>query len=360
VLIVVICWLAGDVAAFVDIPAPYLLTSIAIGALLAISGSVQKQFPRPVNIAAITAVGVLMGCYLDLDSARDIAEAGLGLIGAIIATLVLGLVAGLLLPRLISVDARDAVLGMVPGGSSAVVAIADEFKADLRIVAFMQYLRIALFTASVPLILVFVGAGGGDAFPSPADSLDDRFIAELKLVDADDQLLGFAELVALCVLGYVIGRLLRLPAAAFVGPMLLTVGVSLFIKQQFSPSEIFKEYLFVVIGLEIGLRFSREALRHIWRLIPGIVLAIITLALASCGISYLLSRTLDIPFIDAYLAITPADMNAALAAAVSADADLTIISTVQTLRMILGVILTPLLLRWILKRRKPVAPEPDT
>ncbi|MFD0441642.1 AbrB family transcriptional regulator [Streptomyces indonesiensis] len=40
---------------------------------------------------------------------------------------------------------------MVPGGSAAIVTCADELKADVRLVAFTQYLRVGLVATTAPL-----------------------------------------------------------------------------------------------------------------------------------------------------------------------------------------------------------------
>jgi hypothetical protein len=113
--------------------------------------------------------------------------------------------------------------------------------------------------------------------------------------------------------------------------------------------------LFVIIGLEIGLRFTRASLRQIWRLVPGIVLATIAITSASSLVTYALSVAAHVPFLDAYLATTPGGINAVLAVAASSHADLTIISTTQTLRLFVIVLLMPIFLRWLASRHKPAA-----
>jgi hypothetical protein len=354
ILIVLACWLLGAAASLVNIPAPHLLVSIVVGAVLALAGWVRTPLPRRVNIAAQAGVGALMGGYLDLDSVPAIAGVFPAICCAIITTIALSMVTGLLLPRLVPIGARDSVLGMVPGGSAAIVAVAEELKADPRIVAFMQYLRIAIVAASAPLVVMILRQWGPDeSTPRAAAALHRVPISDPQLVDSDNPLLGIAVLVALCVSGYLIGRLLRLPAAATVGPMLLTAGVLLLVRHQFTPGELASQYLFVIIGLEIGLRFTRALLRQILRLVPGIVLATIAVTSASSLVAYALSMAEHIPFLDAYLATTPGGINAVLAVAASGHAQLTIISTTQTLRLFVIVLLMPIFLRWLANRHKP-------
>ena len=350
VLIVLACWGIGELAALVNVPAPHMLISILIGAGLAIGGVVRKQVPRKMNIAAQCAVGVVMGGYLDLGSLADVGNALASLSAAIVATIGLCLVAGWMLQRLIPVDARDSVLGMVPGGSAAIISLSGDLGADSRVVAFMQYLRIAIVAASAPLIVSMVGhQSSAEPHSSPGRVALD-LANNLKLVDSPDQLLGTGGLIGLCVVGYFAAKWLRLPAAATVGPMLLAATVYLILPYDFSPSPLAKEFLFVMVGLEIGLRFTRASLRQIWRLVPGVFIAIVTVAVASAGVAALLSIVIHTTFLDAYLATTPGGINAVLAAAVNADANLSIISTVQTLRLFLIVLLTPFFLRWMATR----------
>jgi hypothetical protein len=135
--------------------------------------------------------------------------------------------------------------------------------------------------------------------------------------------------------------------------MLLSAGVLLLVRHQFTPDELASQYLFVIIGLEIGLRFTRASLRQIWRLVPGIVLATIAITSASSLVAYTLSVAAHIPFLDAYLATTPGGINAVLAVAASSHGQLTIISTTQTLRLFVIVLLMPIFLRWRANRDKP-------
>ena len=59
-------------------------------------------------------------------------------------------------------------LALVAGGASGLVALTREFGGDERMVAVIQYLRVALVTVTIPVVasLVF-GAENGAAAPGP-------------------------------------------------------------------------------------------------------------------------------------------------------------------------------------------------
>ncbi len=59
---------------------------------------------------------------------------------------------------------------MVAGGSAAIVGAAEDLGADARMVAFMQYLRLALVVLTMPLLVRFAFAPGTFHFALP-DSL---------------------------------------------------------------------------------------------------------------------------------------------------------------------------------------------
>lgn len=48
------------------------------------------------------------------------------------------------------IDRASATLGMVAGGSAAVISTAQDHNADSRTVAFLQCLRVALVAATAP------------------------------------------------------------------------------------------------------------------------------------------------------------------------------------------------------------------
>jgi uncharacterized protein len=58
------------------------------------------------------------------------------------------------------VGRATALLGMVAGGSAGVVAVADEIDADARLVAVMQYVRVALVALTIPLVAAILHAHG--------------------------------------------------------------------------------------------------------------------------------------------------------------------------------------------------------
>jgi membrane AbrB-like protein len=335
------CYLLSEFGEKVAVPAPQLVIPLLVGAVLALTGTVDRNLPSTAVRGSQAIVGVLMGSYLDPAALRAVAGTALTLTGVTVLTIVICVAVAALLARTARIGQVDATLGLIPGGSAAIVACADELGADSRLVAFTQYLRVGLVALTAPLIVTAVrgpvaAPAGPGAFPTLA-----------HLVHTPRQVAGLILLTGVCFLGVQAGRRLSLPAPALLGPMLLTALVLVTdTSHEFIPAGPLRDLAFVLVGLEVGLRFSRTSLRHIRRLLPYLIGATALVCLICAGLAWAFSAAVGMPFLDAYLATTPGGINAVLATAASAGGSVAVISTVQSLRLFVVVLLTPPLLRW--------------
>jgi membrane AbrB-like protein len=311
-----------------------LLVGLAVALLL--PGS-RTAVPRPAFIAAQATLGAMLGTFLDSSSLSSLADDWLPVAVVSVGTLVLSVAAGLVLTRTTEVDAPTGTLGMVAGGASGIVAMADELGADARLVAFMQYLRVLVVVLSIPVIVAlgFPAAGGG---PGPDDGP--------LLAGASDWLLVSAVAFA----GAWVGRLTRLPAATLLGPLLLAGAIALIWPDALEVPPLAREVAFALIGLEVGLRFTVETLRAMGRLLVPVVVAILALMAGSFLFALGLAATTSASLLESYLATTPGGLYAVLAVAFGAGADTTFVVAVQTLRLLSLVILAPFVVRWVVSR----------
>ena len=75
------------------------------------------------------------------------------------ATLGISMGAGRILARRTALDLPTATLGMIAGGASGIVTMADDLGGDDRLVAFMQYLRVLVVVLLTPLLIAIFGGG---------------------------------------------------------------------------------------------------------------------------------------------------------------------------------------------------------
>src|SRR3954468_13175549 len=154
-------------------PSRFLFAAILVGIVFALAVPGGLELPRAVFPAGQAVAGVVVGTYLHTSTLTALGTRWVAVALVTGGTLAITIGAGVLLARIAPVDPATASLGMVAGGASGIVAMADDLGADDRLVAFMQYLRLAVVVMITPLIV-------GIAFSShPAGA-----------VEGSEQLLG--------------------------------------------------------------------------------------------------------------------------------------------------------------------------
>jgi membrane AbrB-like protein len=338
-------WLAGKAG----LPSSYLFVAMIVGLGYALLAPGRFWFPRGSFQVGQAITGVAIGTFLESSTLTQLGSRWISVALVSIATLVVTIVAGLLLARIATVDRPTASLGMVAGGASGIVAMADDLGGDDRLVAFMQYFRVLVVSLLTPLLvpLVFPGthsignvAGGGPLLGSAGSWL---------LV------------IALSVAGGAAAAKLRIPAPILLGPLLLTAALTLSGAIHLEVAPLLREIGFALIGLYIGLGFERDTLRQIARLILPVCVAIFALLVACLGLGWLLTLTTHVTLLDAYLATTPGGLYAVLPIAYGSGADTTFVLAVQGLRLFVMILAAPAVVRWLLRadgrRRAAVAPS---
>ncbi|WP_055548620.1 AbrB family transcriptional regulator [Streptomyces sp. NBRC 110028] len=343
---------AGLTASAFGVPAPYLLASLLVGAALALCGVVRDRLPTPAGRASQALVGALMGSYLTPAALVSAAPVALPMTVVTAATIALSIGIAWLLARRGHISRPSAVLGMVPGGSAAIVTCADELNADVRLVAFTQYLRVGLVATTAPLAAHWMTSGRPSAASGHPGGGGITGTGLIHLVAGADQLSGLLALAAVCAVGSWAGRRLRLPTPMLIGPMLVALAATLSgAVPGFAPVGVLQNIVFVLVGLDVGVRFTRQTLRSMRRLLPPILVCMTVVSLGCAGLAWVFAGLTGTPFTDAYLATTPGGINAVLATAVSSHADVALVSTVQSLRLLVVVLVTPLIIRQLAASR---------
>ncbi|WP_405160926.1 AbrB family transcriptional regulator [Nocardia sp. NBC_01499] len=342
----------------VHFPAPQMILAILVGGALALAGKLPAPMPRQLSCGVQSMLGVLMGSYLEVSLLSSIGLALIPVLAVTVATLLISLLVAVVFARFAHVELPTATLGLLAGGSAAVVAVADDMDADPRQVAFMQYLRVALVAVSAPALGALLNNSGDSLSTQHATlggAVTNPDLPFWMIVGRGDQVAGLSIAVMLCVVGTKLGKRLSLPSPALIGPMLASaVLTALGVSHGYAPTNLFKDLLFVLIGFEVGTRFTRNVVREMARMIPGMTVTIVALSAIVAGLAFAVATFVDLELSDIYLATTPGGINAVLATAESMDANLPLITCVQSMRLLLMVLMLPLLakgMRWMTARQ---------
>jgi uncharacterized protein len=320
------------VLGLLHVPDAALFGGLIAGLVRALAVPARIAVPRAGNAAAQAVIGVSIGALVRLSTLSAVGEHWLPVLLVTVGTLLLSLGAGLLLRLQPGITPVTGAFSMIAGGASGITAMARDLGADARMVAVLQYLRVLLIVVLMPVAATTAyggtAASGSVASTGPGWPADALFTAGCVLV------------------GLVLARWTRLPVGALLGPMLVAAVVELTgLSHGATAPALLQDAAFLVIGLQVGVSFTRESLRTVGRALPFALVLIVALIAACAGLGAALSAATGAGELDAYLATTPGGLYAVLATATSSGADATFVLAVQVLRLFVMLLSAPLLAR---------------
>src|SRR5262245_53935474 len=215
--------------------------------------------------------------------------------------------------------------------------MAEHYGADPRLVAFMQYLRVVLVAVVAAIVARLFGVAPVHV---PHTIVWFPPVAWLPL----------AETLALAIVGPVIARWLRIPAGAFLVPLVLGIVLTHFglIRIELPTWLLAASYVFV--GWNVGLRFTRPLLIHVLRALPVIFGATLILIVLCGGIAVLMVWGAGVDPLIAYLVISSGGSDSIAIIVASTNVDVSFVMAMQTVRMIAVLFLAPVLTKFIAER----------
>jgi uncharacterized protein len=333
--------LIGATLAFValfrlgGLPAALLLGAMA-GAILVASFEGHVHIPPRSFILAQGVIGCLIAKAIGAVSMGTMLTQwpifliGIGAVMAFAAGL------GLLLARWKVLPGTTAIWGSSPGAATAMVLMAEAFGADIRLVAVMQYLRVA-FVGLIASIVAREWAVPGAVAPVPTDWFPALAPGPLLAT------------LAIAVGGAFIGVKSKIPA----GPLLVTLVIATALEATHIVTITLPPWLlaacYAVVGWSIGFRFTRPMVAYAARQLPRIVASIITL-MALCGaLAYALHVVVGTDPLTAYLATSPGGADSVAIIAASSKVDLPFVMTMQIGRAIVAILIGPALARFLVR-----------
>jgi membrane AbrB-like protein len=328
--ILVLAAIFSSLLMLVGFPAATLLGAMIAGIIFGVGGT-QLSVPKPAYTLAQGFAGVFIARSLTPSILIDVTAHWPFLILMTVLTLFSAFFVGWSLNRWGGVPKMPAILGSLPGMSGAMVIIAHERGIDSRIVALMQYTRLASVIVAVSLVSHFLPNMGGRA------AADD---AGIQLSDWPAVLVS----VLIAASALPAARFRWLPAASMLFPMI--IGAVL------ESSGVFHIVLldwvialvFAVIGLEVGLKFTRASLSQLARMIPGILISCIALLVIGGLLALLLRLVMPVDPLSALLATAPGSTETVAIVAVAGHADVSVVLAFQTVRMFVVVLFGPMIM----------------
>ena len=318
--------LGGWLATLVGLPLPWMLGAMVATTVASVGGA-PIALPAPLRSVMVAVLGVMLGSSFRPEILERLADWALSLSALLGYIVVAGGLSYLFFRRVAGYDRPTAYFSAMPGGFSEMVLAGGELGGDARRIALTHASRILLVVATLPFALraaLGVEAGGR---PPPGDLLAGFVAYDLAL------------LAACGLVGYLLARAVRLPAAAIVGPMVVSAAVHLGGLTVAAPPYLVVAVAQVVVGTAAGCRFADTA--------PALVLHTAAMAAGATAILVLgtlafalgLAAATELPLTALTLAFAPGGLAEMSLIALALGLDAAFVATHQIVRIFLIIIL---------------------
>lgn len=323
------------------LPAGVLLGAMLAGiGLTALDG--RLNLPSLPFLMAQALVGCLMARSLGPGLLPVLAAQWPLFLFGVVAVILFSVSLGALLARWQILPGTTAVWGSVPGAASVMVLMADAHGGDMRLVAFMQFLRVVMVASVASAVSRVVAAPDAPLLLTP------DWFPPLPLAD-------FALTLTLAAAGVLIGVKGKIPAGALLVPLFAGTALSGSGAVDFVLPPWLMVGCYVLLGWGIGLRFTRAVAIYATRKLPQLALSVLVLIGLCAALGYLLHRLAGIELLTAYLATSPGGADSIAIIATASAVDVPFVMAMQSARFLLilftGPSLARLVARWMRQTR---------
>ncbi|MBP0012805.1 MAG: AbrB family transcriptional regulator [Roseofilum sp. SBFL] len=315
------------------IPVSWLVGPMIFGLVYSLFKGEAQPLPPIFSILGQAIIALTTATRFSFDTLILAKEYALPLLGCITITGILSILNGYLLSRWAGIDKATSLLGCIPGAGPTLVALSEDLGGDAIAVAFLQYLRILMVSVIVPSLVTF----------SSSETIGQlAILPEMSTPSATLPPILNLGILALCgILGLLIGRGIKLPAAVFLGPFFLGLITFWILPYPLHvPDPIFAASL-LLFGLSIGLKFDRQVAQTLVKSVV-IQLGLVTILIAVClGIGYEFHQLTHIDTLTAILGTTPGGISAITATVIEIGGNVGLVVAMQMTRMFLILLLSP-------------------
>ncbi len=318
------------------IPAAFFMGPMVAGVIVGANGGTVRA-PRVPYLAAQTIMGLFLASAITPGVLRSFLADWPVFLTAVFLILAASAGLGWTMARTGAMPALTSIWGSWPGAATAMIVMAGEFGADARLVAFMQYFRVACVAGLASIVAAVVGVpGGGHPAAVP-------WFPPLHYQ-------AFASTLLIAAGAGVAGRVLRLPSGPFMVALAVGVVLNLLGAVEFELPRWLLTGTFALVGWSVGLHFTPEILAHAFRAFPKVLASVTAQIAFAAGVGFLLTKILGIDALTAYLATSPGAMELVAIIAASSHVDTPFVITLQMVRFLTIIAVGPPAARFLARR----------
>ncbi len=319
----------GVVAAVLGMPLAWMLGSL-IAAMLVSLGGIEVSVSKPLRSLSRGVVGMLLGASVTQETLSRVSDWPLSLLLLVLGITLICVLATAYYRYVAGFDRLTALSASLPGALNSIPMVAIELGANPRQVVLPQLFRVALVILLVPPL--FSLWQGLDVTSTTGSSRGSGWWGEYLWI----LLAGLP--------AWYFARKLRFPIPDFLGPMLVSAGLSMAGYSLVLPVWLFA-LTFVLMGTSIGARFHKMPVSQLLGT-GGHALAGTLVALAaSVVIGLCIHWLVEVPLPVAMLAVVPGGVAEMAILATALGVDPVFVTAHQLFRSILINATAPFILK---------------
>lgn len=323
----------GTLLMKMHIPIPYMLGGMTVAILYkTFVGEKAVKWPRLWRDIGLMVAGYGIGVNFNTAAWNNFLHELAGVSASTFIALGASIIIAIVTAKVTREDLKSCVIGMLPGGMTMSLLMAEEDKTiNPNVVVVMQVIRLFGVIISVPFLTVLL--------------LDAKVInSPLGMVAHAG--CHWAIFIPLTILGSFIATKLRLPTPVLLGSILATTVFNIFVGSVQPVPGFLMAPAQLSIGLFMGMILDAKRIAQTKNVLPFVIGGTALLVVISIGVAYVLSDLYGFSLVTAFLAMAPGGIAEMALAGLSMGEDVATILAYQLVRLLAINLLVPPVIEW--------------
>ncbi len=323
----------GTLLMKMHIPIPYMLGGMTVAILYkTFVGEKAVKWPRLWRDIGLMVAGYGIGVNFNTAAWNNFLHELAGVSASTFIALGASIIIAIVTAKVTREDLKSCVIGMLPGGMTMSLLMAEEDKTiNPNVVVVMQVIRLFGVIISVPFLTVLL--------------LDAKVInSPLGMVAHSGY--HWVIFIPLTILGSFIATKLRLPTPVLLGSILATTVFNIFVGSVQPVPGFLMAPAQLSIGLFMGMILDAKRIAQTKNVLPFVLGGTALLVVISIGVAYVLSDLYGFSLVTAFLAMAPGGIAEMALAGLSMGEDVATILAYQLVRLLAINLLVPPVIEW--------------
>ena len=319
-----------------------------IGAMIFTTGAALSGAPvrgsRRIRTIFIPVLGIMLGSSFTPETLGQVSSWVPSVVTMLLFVVIVVAAVGVFLHKAMGFGPVSAYFSATPGGLATMVVIGGEMGGDERRIGLTHSIRIMLTVLIIPFYFrIFEGYVPGGLEPLGS-------LVDLSLQDA--------AILASCMLGYPLFKVLRLPSAQILGPMILSAIIHMTGLTTAKPPVEIVNVAQLVIGTGIGARFVGVSVMRLYPVMVAATGGTIFMVGFAAVAALALEALTGLPFAAIWLAFAPGGVAEMTLISLALGVDVAFVSTHHLVRVVFMVIAAPVIFH-VIDNKWSLREDPD-